>query len=364
MGVAVESFFSADYQEARGKFLAAAEAAGAALQSAAHPLTGPDGGALAMDAAWIGPAAADRVLVTISGTHGIEGFTGSAAQIGWLETGLQRDLPAGVAVLHVHALNPYGFAWQRRVNEDNVDLNRNFLDHDAPHPENSGYDALAEAICPPRIDDEAMAKADREIAAFGERHGEIACLSAIVAGQYRHPQGLYFGGQGLSWSARCLLALLQERLAGVREVASIDFHSGLGPYGYGELMSCQAFESPGYQLLRSFYGEEVTSTGDGSMSFVDNFGDSSNAFVSAAPQAELGAVCLEFGTRPEAQVFDAMRRENWLHLHGVLDSPEGRRIKAEMRDAFYPEEVAWKDAIWTRSAEIMGKALAGLAERC
>ena len=27
----------------------------------------------------------------------------------------------------LHALNPFGFAWRRRVNEDNVDLNRNFL---------------------------------------------------------------------------------------------------------------------------------------------------------------------------------------------------------------------------------------------
>lgn len=359
----VESFFSADYQESRRKFLAAAEAAGGALQSFAHPLSGPDGGALAMDAAWLGPADAERVLVTLSGTHGIEGFTGSAAQIGWLRSGLQRDLPSGVAVLHVHALNPYGFAWQRRVNEDNVDLNRNFLDHDVGHPENRGYDVLAEAICPPRVDGDALARGNRAIEAYSAQHGEAACLVAIVAGQYRHPRGLYFGGQGPSWSARTLLDLLRERLAGAREVASIDFHSGLGPYGYGEPMSCHAFQSPGHRRLQSLYGDEVTSSGDGSMNFADNFGDSSNAFRSALPQAELAAVCLEFGTRPEQQVFDAMRRENWLHLHGALDSAEGKRIKEEMRDAFYPEEAAWKDAIWSRSEEIMRKALIGLAER-
>lgn len=357
----VESFFSADYQEARRKFLSAAEAAGAAMQSVAHPLAGPDGGALAMDSAWFGPADAGRVLVTLSGTHGIEGFTGSAAQIGWLQSGLQRDLPPDVAVLHVHALNPYGFAWQRRVNENNVDLNRNFLNHDAGHPENPGYDALAEAICPPQVDDHALTEGNRAIAAYGERHGQAACLVAIVAGQYRHPQGLYFGGKGLSWSARGLIGLLRGRLAGARQVASIDFHSGLGPYGYGEPMSCEAYRSPGHERLCSFYGDEVTSIGDGSMSFADNFGDSSNAFRSALPQAALAAVCLEFGTRPEQQVFDAMRRENWLHLYGSLESAEGRRIKAELRDAFYPEEAAWKDAVWTRAEEMMRKALVGLA---
>ena len=34
-----------------------------------------------------------------------------------------------------------GLRVARRVNEDNVDLNRNFLDHGAPHPENPDYDA-------------------------------------------------------------------------------------------------------------------------------------------------------------------------------------------------------------------------------
>ena len=32
-----------------------------------------------------------------------------------------------VGVLFLHALNPYGYAWRRRNNEENIDLNRNFL---------------------------------------------------------------------------------------------------------------------------------------------------------------------------------------------------------------------------------------------
>ena len=36
----------------------------------------------------------------------------------------------------------------RRVNEDNIDLNRNFVDHDKPHPENADYVAIAEHIDP------------------------------------------------------------------------------------------------------------------------------------------------------------------------------------------------------------------------
>ena len=78
------------------------------------------------------------LLVTISATHGVEGFCGSGAQVDWLTLGGPEQLPAGVAALMVHAINPHGFAWLRRVTEEGVDLNRNFVDFTAPLPENAG----------------------------------------------------------------------------------------------------------------------------------------------------------------------------------------------------------------------------------
>ena len=70
----------------------------------------------------------EKVMLHISGTHGPEGFAGSAIQAAILDQlaakPLSKDDPT---VVFVHALNPYGFANNRRVNEDNVDLNRNYL---------------------------------------------------------------------------------------------------------------------------------------------------------------------------------------------------------------------------------------------
>jgi len=63
--------FSAGYGEARAQFLSAAQAVGAALESFPQGQRGPDGGDLGTDVAWLGPADASRVLVTISGTHGV-----------------------------------------------------------------------------------------------------------------------------------------------------------------------------------------------------------------------------------------------------------------------------------------------------
>jgi hypothetical protein len=83
---------------------------------------------LRTDVARIGPDAAARVLVLISGTHGVEGFCGSACRTAAVSLSLFDDLPSQTAVILIHAINPFGFAFLRRVTEANVDLNRNCVD--------------------------------------------------------------------------------------------------------------------------------------------------------------------------------------------------------------------------------------------
>src|SRR5579859_8134858 len=101
----IASHFAQTYQDARSKFRQAAEGANAAIESVTHPERGPDGGELAVDIAWIGPPSAEKVLVLISGTHGVEGFCGSGAQVAWLHSEAARKRPAPLAVMLVHAVN-------------------------------------------------------------------------------------------------------------------------------------------------------------------------------------------------------------------------------------------------------------------
>lgn len=127
----VESCFSETYDEARGKFLAAAQARGLNIERHLHPeMVGPSGEQLSIDIALFSPARAETLLIITSGVHGVEGFCGSGCQTGLLHDDelFARLATAKVALLLVHAVNPYGFAHLRRVNEDNVDLNRNSVD--------------------------------------------------------------------------------------------------------------------------------------------------------------------------------------------------------------------------------------------
>src|SRR5690242_4853238 len=147
--VSIPECFSESYTEARSKFCASAATAGGAIGSWLNPhAQGPNGERLYLDTARFGSADAPNMLVMISSTHGVEGHCGSGAEIAWLRTGGPARLPKDNGALLIHAINPHGFAWTRRVTEDNVDLNRNFVDHDKAYPKNEGYLAIADAILP------------------------------------------------------------------------------------------------------------------------------------------------------------------------------------------------------------------------
>jgi len=363
--MAAAAYFARDFDDARRRFRAAAEAAGARLDSLPHPQPGPAGQALSAEVAWLGPSDAERVLVTISGTHGAEGLCGSGAQVGWLESGLAGETTSeeagGVALLAIHAINPHGFAWIRRVTEDNVDLNRNFVDHAAPHPQNPGYEELAEVICPKEWNDAVIAETEGIMSAYAAEHGAQALQSAVSGGQYGHPDGLFFGGAADTWSKRTLLAIVARRLARARRVALIDYHTGLGPRGHGERICCHRPGSVALQRAGEWWDQDITSPFLGTSSSVELNGVNLDGLEAALGHAELTAVALEYGTIDNKLVKRALRADNWLHLHGELASAKGRAIKAEIREAFHQDADDWKDMVWERAVETQRRALEGLA---
>src|SRR5579863_1510513 len=100
----MDGCYSKSYVEAHEKFVGAGRETGADMSRYVLDRPGPNGEELSTDVAWSGSHESNRVLVTISATHGVEGFFGSATQIEWLRRGEAARLPAGVAALHIHAL--------------------------------------------------------------------------------------------------------------------------------------------------------------------------------------------------------------------------------------------------------------------
>ena len=142
-----DKFFSPDYFAARDRFREAAARAGGRVETLPLDAKGPGGQNLGIDIAWFGAANPRRVLLHSSGLHGIEGFAGSAIQLQ-----LINDIPAlpdDTALIVVHVLNPYGMSWLRRFNENNVDLNRNFLGGGAYAGAPDAYVTLNSFLNPP-----------------------------------------------------------------------------------------------------------------------------------------------------------------------------------------------------------------------
>jgi hypothetical protein len=357
------TYFSNTYKEARGKFRDAAFAAGARVNSHQNPARGPGGEELWSDLAWFGPEKAERMLLILSATHGAEGFLGSGVEVGWLGNGFPRELPAGMGAVVLHALNPFGFAWVRRTNESNIDLNRNFVDHEKPHPANEPYETLKDAICPRDWSPAGRAEADAVLQAYGGTHGAAALQSAITAGQYRHKDGVFYGGTAASWSNQLLTQLTRRLAQHARKIGVIDLHSGLGPYGVGEIINGHRIERPGFRRIVDWFGGEATSNEGGTSSSAVVEGDTVTGMEMVAPPGvEIAGVTLEYGTLPLKDMVDAVRADNWLHVHGKLDSPEGRAIKSQIRSAFYPDKDDWKAMVWDRAVDVSRRLVKGLAQ--
>src|SRR5688572_13951314 len=216
--VSIPQCFSESYAEARAKFCGAAAEAGGSIRSWLNAnARGPDGELLYLDTARFGAHDAANMLVLISSTHGVEGHCGSGAQIAWLRTGGPAKLPKDTGALLIHAINPYGFAWTRRVTEDNVDLNRNFVDHDKAYPKNEGYLALADAVLPRDWNDASLAETERVFASYAQTHGAFGLQGALSGGQYTHADGIFFGGNRPAWSNRTLRAIARTELEQARQ---------------------------------------------------------------------------------------------------------------------------------------------------
>jgi uncharacterized protein DUF2817 len=353
----IDELFAEDYAAARIKFRTAAEAAGAALHAYEHPSQrGPSGEKLSIDVAVVGASAASRCLLLISGTHGVEGFAGSGCQVGFFRDSWYGALDRNTCAVVVHALNPYGFAWIRRVNEDNVDLNRNFQDFTKALPRNDEYDALHALLMPSEWEGPARVTADTQLQEFGKQHGLAALQAAISGGQYTQPDGLFFGGLTETWSSATFKQIIGTLVPqATTRLVTIDIHTGLGPVAYGEPIVVGGSEGQN-ELAKARFGAEVKTLTSGESASAILTGTLANAFDSWRADRDITFLGLEFGTKPVADVLAALRGDHWLHSAQNRDSPLRPKIKSAIRDAFYVDAPYWRAAVYGRTADIVCRA--------
>lgn len=289
----------------------------------------------------------------------MEGYFVSGVQTGLLRKGLAHRVPRAAKIVLLHALNPYGFSRDRHVDNDNADVNRNFIDHANP-PVNKGYEPLADTIAPKDISPETLRVANARLRAYSQTHGAAALQEAISKGQCAFPDGLYFGGQRRSWSAKILYDVFREELAQVKRRMVIDFHTGPDAHGEGEMISEDLPDSPPYQRARRLRGARVKSSEAGASVSAPLTGTIDKAFSAWIKDGELTFAALEMGTVAVREVFLALRKDNWLHRIAGVAHSAADSIRRDIRGAFYPNIQDWKRKAWTTANEVLRAALGAL----
>lgn len=347
--------FSPSYSVARGRFIDAANRAGARLESLELSERGRAGELYNIDIAWLGEDDAPRVLLVTSGLHGVEGFAGSAVQLGALEG--WQDQPADLAVVMVHALNPWGFAHLRRVNENGVDLNRNFL---LPGEAYTGcaeayreLDALLNPHSLPTRDGFYL-----RMAAALARVGPATLRQAIAGGQYQYPRGLFFGGRTLEEGPTMFLGWVRRRLAAAESVLGIDLHTGLGPYAQMSVHAPVEMTRERRQRLETGLGRRLDPAGADGGGYLPR-GTMGSALAHCLPRAQGDYLTVEFGTRGPLRVLRALREENRSqHYEGGDTWLPAKRALAEV---FAPRSAIWREAVSTAGVGLVYRALRFLA---
>ncbi|MCU0545693.1 MAG: M14 family metallopeptidase [Oscillatoriaceae cyanobacterium Prado104] len=250
--------FSPNYITARERFRSASSSLG--YQNSAYPIeqVSPTGEELTIDVAIGGSPYPRRTVVISSGLHGVEGFLGSAIQLALLE---ERQpivaLSSDIKVVLIHALNPYGFAWRRRWNENNVDLNRNFL---LPQEVFEGspkdypkFNSFLNPISPPSQFEPYIIQALWLIL----KYGMTTLRNTLPVGQYDFPKGLFFGGHAPSKTQEILSSNLPQWIGNASDVVHIDFHTGLGGWGTYKLLLAVSATSDSCSRLTQRFGSET-----------------------------------------------------------------------------------------------------------
>jgi Protein of unknown function (DUF2817) len=351
--------FPDSYAAAREHFLALVGLSTFAhIQHKAYPCPGktPGGEPLYTDALWLGNENANKVLILLAGTHGVEGFVGSAVEFDHLSliASGQLVIPDDIAVLVVHALTPWGYAWLRRCDEDGVDLNRNAVDFAKPVPENPGYQALRNGLF-------SVNQAQRKtaFAEYERQQGRNALEMAISGGQYTDPTGSFFGGTKPAHGRLVTEDLMQQYKLHERDLAVIDLHSGLGSFGYGEIICDHPPTSHGVQVAQDWYGDSVTLPAMGTSSSVPKIGLMDYAWHGIMNERSCH-ITLEFGTYPTDQLFEVLLKDHQLWAQPD-NLPERLEQSKHMRQHFCPNDAAWKAMILFRARQVIAQALRGLS---
>ena len=344
------------YDEMRARFRLAVHGAG--LRYEAHPIDalGPEGQTLTVDVTAAGPEAAPNALIVLSGVHGVEAPIASTLQCDLLDRLDELSPPENLRIVLVHGVNPWGMAWWRRANENNVDLNRNWnRDHVDP-PVNEGYQLVHPLLCPDTTSVPTLDEFRELMMALVAERGGTWMRDVVSLGQYTHANGFHFGGHQTEQSVRILADVVARHAAAATRSLSVDVHTGHGPLGTHTLLTGARVGAPNDRWIRRhFTADEIS--GRAKSSPEGPRGHLGAGLADVLGNSEHHSMVLEFGTRSADRQVVTTRLENWVHHHGDRRTPEGIDIIMRNRRHYTPDDPGWAANALDQGRAVLDDAL-------
>lgn len=326
------------------------------VQLSSHAIDEKDG--LYIDSLYI-PATEKQtnLIVITTGVHGIEGYIGSVMlDVFWKEIYASEINKANTGVLVVANVNPYGMKYHRRYNENNVDLNRNFiLDWNSfDMTVNKDYPKVDIFLGPK---DTMGNIVGHELSFYGSMIKELiedgadTISNALLGGQYEYAEGVYYGGNGDEASTTFLKDVFKQTLESEYEnIVHIDVHSGYGPR-YNMVIFNSVFETMNEAESVALFGYNNVIAHD-SEAFYPTTGDTTDFYYRLKEQLgtdnTLFSTCFEFGTIGDSFLDSIISmkytiEENQNHWNPSSNSITNEIIKERYQELFYPTEKDWRE---------------------
>ena len=304
-----------------------------------------------IDVAQIGDADAQRCVIVTAGLHGVEGIMGSAVQRHWLRT---AEPTCATRVVLVHVLNPYGFTYGRRVDQDNVDLNRNFLlDGEAYIGAPEDWDRVASWL---GAKGSGMFRYPRLLLTV-LRYGMKPVVGAVAGGQHLDSAGLFFGGHRPSTTCELMRRHLKDWVGLATKVIHIDLHSGMGAHGALTLLASPVKGTPAAHELSARFGEDLRPRSP-DVAFYRTTGAMGAWCCSHCINIDYRFIAAEFGTVPVVKTLLVLAEENWCSWHLPHDHHRTAKARAALLEVFNPISADWRKAIIQRGKEVIDRAIA------
>ena len=297
-----------------------------------------------------------NLIILTTGVHGMEGYIGSVMLDVFFEEIYPTLNQDTTGVLVVANVNPYGMKYRRRYNENNVDLNRNFiLDWDAfDLSSNKDYPEVVNFLQPEGKIGNALW---HEVGFYGSlaveaiTKGADKVSDALLTGQYEYPTGVYYGGKGDEKSTAYLKSVFGACLDGEYEnIVHIDIHSGYGSR-YNMVIFNSVFETMTEAETKQAFGYDYVISHD-SESFYATTGDTTDYFYRLAEskqsETDLFSTCFEFGTIGDSFLDSILSLkytvdENRQHWYPSGNRIAGEVVKENYNELFYPTETKWRE---------------------